>query len=150
MANLLFRKLGAESHITSSNTSSSKKRPSRVLLITIIASVLLATAGSIYFITQNSSNQANKKGVYANPDGSVPQVEEYVKQNILSDPDSFTPIHWSKLQKTDVFGMVSYKVGLVYKGINDKKVMVMDSKLFELSESGTVLLVMDVPPMNNK
>ncbi|RYZ25349.1 MAG: hypothetical protein EOO10_18515 [Chitinophagaceae bacterium] len=133
--------------IASTTPTSSKKRSIRFVVATSAFLLLLLTAGVFYLFPSKSSASRNDE-VYANADGSVEQVQNYLKQNILADPDSFTPIHWSKLQKKSVFGTISYKVGLIYKAKNNKNEIIMTSKLFELDEKGTVLLVMDSGPMN--
>jgi flagellar basal body-associated protein FliL len=127
-----------------------KRSPLLVLGIGVIVVLLLSAAGAFYYLKQKDDTPPNGERVYSKADGSVKQVEDYVKQKFLSDPDSFRPIHWTKLQKTNVFGIVSYKVGLVYKGKNKNKELLMDSKIFELDEMGQVLFVMDTGPMNNK
>ena len=123
-----------------------KKTTIRICFIIV---TLLFVTGGIYLIKKQRP-QEKTEIVSANSDGSVKQVEDYIRQNLLSDPDSFTPVHWSKLQKTNVFGTISYKIGIIYKAKNNKGEVVMNSKIFELDEKGMVLFVMDAGPMNLK
>ena len=127
--------------------SASKRR--KGVIIAGILFIWLGAAYAYYYVYKKKEDPSYGDNVYMRKDGSVKQVEDYVKEKILANPASFTPIHWTKLQKTDVFGMVSYKIGLVYKGKNQKNEVVMDSKMFELDENGTVLFVMDTGPMHN-
>ena len=126
------------------------RRHSQRLIIAVTIFLLLSAAAGWYFLNQKDESSPNGDVVYSNTDGSVKQVEDYIKQNYLSDPDSFTPIHWSKLQKSNAFGMISYKIGIVYKGKNKNNEVVMDSKMFELNADGSVIFVMDSAPMHFK
>ena len=137
----------AEIKLPEQNHEPARRRSLFVIVVVIIFLMLLA-AVTWYYLQQKNESSANSEAVYTRPDGSVKQVEDYVKEKLLSDPGSFIPIHWTKLQKTGAFGMVSYRVGLVYKGKNNNNQLVMDSKLFELDETGLVLFVLDSGPMN--
>lgn len=139
--------LPSDQPIKAPTTRNSTRKRSFRFVIAAGVFLLILISGAFYFFAPKSTIAHNDE-VYANADGSVKQVEDYLKQNILSDPDSFTPIHWSKLQKKTVFGTVSYKIGLVYKAKNDQNEMIMFSKVFQLDEKGAVLIVMDSGPMN--
>ena len=112
-------------------TASAKKRR-KLLIIAGVLIIWLCSVGAFYFVYKKQEDPTYGDTVYSGKDGSVKQVEDYVKETILTDPASFTPIHWTKLQKTDVFGIISFKVGLVYKAKNNQKEDFMDSKIFEL------------------
>jgi hypothetical protein len=132
--------------INQSRRSISKRQRARIFVV--VAPSLFAALS--FYLLKNNASLENTEGVFADDNGSVKQVENYIRQNILSHPDSFIPIHWSKLQKTNVFGSISYKVAVIYKARNNKNEEYMDSKIFELDERGMVLFVMDSGPMNNK
>jgi hypothetical protein len=127
-----------------SRRSTSERQRARIFVV-VVAS--LCFGGSIYFLRNKASLE---KSVFADDNGSIKQAENYIRQNILPHPDSFIPIPLSTLQKTYVFGTISYKVAVIYKARNNKNELYMDSKIFELEERGRVLFVMDSGPMNNK
>jgi len=139
-----------ETTVVEQNPKPVRSRSLHLIIIAVTVFLLLSAAFGWYFLSQQDESSPNGDVVYSNTDGSVKQVEDYIKQNYLSDPDSFTPIHWSKLQKTNAFGMISYKIGIVYKGKNKNNEVVMDSKIFDLNEDGSVMFVMDSAPMHFK
>jgi hypothetical protein len=117
--------------------------------IFIVMLVLLTGAGYLFVV--NRKEIKRPETVAAQPDGSVEQVVKYLKETELENPDSFTAIHWSKLQKsTDMLGITTYKVALIYKAKNTKNEFIMDSKIFELDESGNIMFAMDVEPMKKQ
>lgn len=72
-------------------------------------------------------------------DGSVPQVESWLKQN-LKDPDSFEAIEWSKVIKN----ANGYFVRCKYRAKNSFGGHAVENKLFMLNSSGEVTSVTDV------
>lgn len=112
--------------------------------------VLLLVVGALTVLYIMKEQEATHKDALSRADGSVPKVEEYIRQNLLADPESFVAVHWSKLQQFAAFGDTTYKVAVIYKGKNKQNKIAMYSKVFELSPHGRVVLVMDVPPMDNK
>jgi hypothetical protein len=152
MANLHFEKSQMENdrEMTPPASKLSKINSSFYTKAGLLLLALLIIAGAIYLFTGRSDEPKNREAVFSKPDGSVAQVEEYLKANVLENPDSFTPIHWSKLRKADMLGMTTYKVALVYKAKNSNDEFFMDSKIFELDEKGAVLFMLDVEPMKRK
>lgn len=73
-------------------------------------------------------------------DGSVPQVESWLKKN-LKDPNSFKAIEWSKVIKN----ANGYFVRCKYRAKNSFNGYTVDNKLFMLNQSGEVVTVTDVP-----
>lgn len=128
----------------------SKKGYAKVLLsysnIVISIPVILLLGGFLYFLRRQPSQLNQHETVFSNPDGSVLQVTAYLKRNTLKDANGFKAVHWSKLKKDTVFGQITYRVFLLYKSKGDRSEFIMKSKLFELDEFGTVLLVLDVGP----
>lgn len=69
-------------------------------------------------------------------DGSVYQVERYLKRN-LKDPDSYQGIEWSRVAPSDDGG---YYVRHTYRAKNGFGGYVIENKVFYLSSQGNVLL----------
>lgn len=68
-------------------------------------------------------------------DGSVYQVEEYLKGQVLKDPDSFQAVEWSKVVK----GCGDYAVRLKYRARNSFGGYVVETRDFVISADGVVL-----------
>src|SRR5829696_1312689 len=125
-----------------------KKKSFTVAKLIIIPVTLLLVA-FIYFFLLNKQDSNNQEAVFSNPDGSVRQVVNYLKKTELKNPDSFTPVHWSKLQKTETFGITGYRVGVIYRAKNENNEFATYSKVFELDDKGSIVFVSDIGPMNN-
>lgn len=82
-------------------------------------------------------------------DDAVPQVEEYIKKNILKDSESLEIIHWSKLVKRTTLDMLPYRVGVVYKIKKTNGNFRMESKVFDLDKNKNVMFEVSVPPFEN-
>jgi len=114
----------------------------------LIAFLLLGIAAAIHFLTA-STNAERKRGIYNAKDGSVYQVEEFLKKE-LANPESFQAIHWSTVEKSgDLIGSVIYKVSVIYKALDNQGKPFMASKMLELDEAGNVWMVMDVDPFRS-
>ena len=66
-------------------------------------------------------------------DASVYQVEQYLKNN-LRDPDSYEPMEWSAVQKTED----GYSVRHKYRARNGFGGMNIENQIFYLDEDGNV------------
>tara|TARA_R110001592_G_scaffold121046_3_gene326063 strand:+ start:2163 stop:2738 length:576 start_codon:yes stop_codon:yes gene_type:complete len=83
----------------------------------------------------------NKEKVYNSEyDGSVHQVERYLKSTYLKDPDSYQSIKWSKVMdmKHNNYGY-RYKVMHKYKASNSFGAIIIESKIFFLDNEGKVV-----------
>jgi hypothetical protein len=129
-----------------------KHRQNGLLKTWLIVALIIAVSAVTYFLLErNAAPPKRKEKVFSNPDGSVPKVEEYIRKNMLQDSSFFEAVHWTPLRKTgELFGNVTYRVGVIYKKKNEKNEVVMDSKLIEIDENGSVLFVLDAGPINNK
>lgn len=86
-------------------------------------------------------DKGNKNKVYNSEyDGSVHQVEKYLKESYLKDPDSYQSIKWSK-----VMDMVHsdygyrYKVMHKYRAKNSFGGYSIESKIFYLDDDGDIV-----------
>lgn len=139
----------------SQQASSLKKKKSRTAgffkTAVIVLVIFLAAAGVHFFLEREEPARKTNEIVFVKEDGSVPQVEEYIKKNVLHDPASFKAVHWTELRKTgELTGLTTYRVGVIYKNKNEKNEVVMDSKMIELDERGNILFVLDAGPINNR
>lgn len=143
-----------ESQLVSDDYSNNRKQTrhffkSPLIRSFLIAFLLLGVAAAIHFLTAPPSNTKRKTGIYNAKDGSVYQVEEYLKKE-LAHPESFQAIHWSTVEKSgDLIGTLIYKVSVIYKAIDKDGKPFMSSKMFELDEAGNVWMVMDVDPFRS-
>lgn len=109
----------------------------------IIVGVLLI---GVFTWDDESSTEANKEGikkevVYNSEwDGSVSQVEKYLKSN-LKDPDSYEGVDWSAVHMDSVNHtfMVRHK----YRAKNSFGGFVVDNKVFYLDSLGNIYNVTD-------
>lgn len=67
-------------------------------------------------------------------DGSVYQVESYLKGGFLRDPDSFKAVEWGKVVK----GCGTYAVSLTYRARNSFGGYVAETRVFTLDANGVV------------
>lgn len=114
-------------------------RIKKYLLLNIISLIGL---GIFVFIAFGSSESDSKNlgTVYNNSwDGSVSQVEQYLKNN-LKDPDSFEAIEWSNVQKESDG---SFFVRCKYRAKNSFGGYVIENKIFYLDAQGTVTYFVD-------
>lgn len=81
--------------------------------------------------------EMRRKAVVANSawDGSVFQVEHYLKQRYLRDPDSYESVAWTKVER-DCSG---YRVMGTYRARNGFGGMNVESAIFELDRAGNVI-----------
>ena len=68
-------------------------------------------------------------------DGSVSQVERYLKNEVLKDPDSYQSIEWSKVIKTEAGFAVRHK----FRAKNSFGGYVVDNYVFTLDAQGNVI-----------
>lgn len=106
----------------------------KILASTVVLGLFLFTATGSDDSSSSDSN-ANHEVVYNSSwDGSVRQVERYLKNN-LKDPDSYQSIEWSKVVKqSDGSFMVRHK----YRAKNSFGGYVVEEKIFTLDSSGNV------------
>lgn len=77
----------------------------------VLGLFLFLAAGSTESDGGETSSSAPREVVENSAwDGSVRQVERYLKDEVLKDPDSYQSIEWSQVQKTETGGyMVRHK-----------------------------------------
>ena len=153
MPNLTIKKLRSikQKGMTPFTSQTKKQQKPLYLKTAIFIVILILLAGAFYVFVVDKKEIKRSETVAAQSDGSVEQVVKYLKETELENPDSFTAIHWSKLQKTtDMLGITTYKVALIYKAKNNKNEFIMESKIFELDESGNIMFALDVEPMKKQ
>jgi hypothetical protein len=109
--------------------------------------ISLAIVGYTTFFGDDSKKSSSSKEAVINSelDGSVQQVEDYIKNN-LNDPDSYESVSWSevfKLNDTKEIGFASYQVRHKYRAKNAFGGYVTEEKLFKLDYQGNVVDVRD-------
>ncbi|MBS0354048.1 MAG: hypothetical protein JSR83_09130 [Proteobacteria bacterium] len=114
------------------------------LKLALLAGFFIAgVAGLIYAHNVMKGNPAPTRSTVTAPqeavvnsafDGSVPQVERYLKKT-LKDPDSFQAIEWGRVQK-DAEG---YTVRVRYRAKNSFGTPVVNDEVFLLDRSGNVI-----------
>jgi hypothetical protein len=108
----------------------------RIFKLTSIGFLILTA------ISCSSSDGKRDEVVFNGPfDGSVAQVEDYLKEN-LKDPDSYEGIDWSKVVKEDG-NDYSFMVRHKYRAKNGFGGYVVENKVFYLSATGRVVKVVD-------
>jgi predicted nucleic-acid-binding Zn-ribbon protein len=110
--------------------------------------ISLAVLGyTTFFGEDNKKSSASKERIFNSEwDASVQQVEEYLKNSYLKDPDSYKSISWSevfKLNDTKQVGFASYQVRHKYSAKNSFGGYVIEEKLFKLDYQGNILDVQD-------
>lgn len=79
-------------------------------------------------------------------DASVYQVQDYLKNTYLNDPDSYEPISWSaviKLNDNKQEGYPAYQVRHKFRAKNEYGGYVTEEKIFKLDYKGNVVDVED-------
>ncbi len=110
--------------------------------------ISLAIVGYVTFFGEDSKKSSAPKETVFNSewDASVQQVEDYIKNSYLNDPDSYEPISWSKVFKlndTKEIGFPSYQVRHKYRAKNAFGGYVTEEKLFKLDYQGNIVEVRD-------
>lgn len=101
-------------------------------LIAVVV-IILAVIGVLS--KNNQSNSTVQNNAF---DGSVYQVEQYLKSNFLKDPDSYKGIEWSKVN--EVSGeSYKYWVRHRYRAKNSFGGYVTEDKIFYLNADGDVI-----------
>ena len=75
-------------------------------------------------------------------DASVYQVNDYLKNNYLDDPDSYHSISWSevfKLNDSKELGFASYQVRHKFRAKNSFGGYIVEEKIFKLDYKGNVV-----------
>ena len=128
--------------IISNHNQQSTKSSNRGLFIII---ALLVVCYFVFFDKDDKKSSSKEKIVNSEWDGSVSQVERYLKNN-LNDPDSYQSISWSavvKLNDTKETGFVSHQVRHKYRAKNSFGGYVVEEKMFKLDYQGNVVDVVD-------
>lgn len=110
-------------------------------LIIIIIAVIIGIYSTV--TDSDSNNDYNKTETVSNSsyDGSVYQVERYLKREYLKDPDSYEGIEWSKVQIDNSNSLYKYYVRHKYRAKNSFGGYVVEEKIFYLDQSGNVVSV---------
>jgi hypothetical protein len=94
---------------------------------------VLAIIGSLANIDDYDVNSTVKN----NPlDGSVHQVERYLKEEYLKDPKSYESIEWSEVQKN---ADGTYHVRHKYRAKNSFGGYVLENKIFHIDDKGNII-----------
>lgn len=97
----------------------------------------------IYFANndEEGTTKANAKEVVVNSefDGSVTQVENYLKNEYLKDPDSYQSIDWSTVQKVDNNSNCKFIVRHKYRAKNGFGGYNVEEQVFFLDSTGKVV-----------
>lgn len=115
-----------------------------VVVICISIPIFCVLSGNGHKTTQSnyteSKKEINKEKVFNSAwDGSVLQVERYLKNN-LRDPDSYQSIEWSKVIKNDNGTFVvrhKYRAKNGFGGYN------IEEKIFVLNKDGEIIKIND-------
>ena len=108
------------------------KKVKLFLSVAVLGFFLFMATGSD---DSSESSSSNHEAVYNSSwDGSVRQVERYLKNN-LKDPDSYESIEWSNVVKQDDG---SFIVRHKYRAKNSFGGYVVEEKYFTLDSSGNV------------
>lgn len=110
--------------------------------------ISLAIVGYVTFFGEDSKKSSTPKETVFNSkwDASVQQVEDYLKNKYLNDPDSYKAISWSevfKLNDTKEIGFPCYQVRHKYRAKNAFGGYVTEEKLFKLDYQGNIVDVRD-------
>ena len=108
-----------------------------LLSLTALAGLLffaLGSGGGSSSSSSSSSSPPSNVPINSAWDGSVRQVERYLKDN-LKDPDSYQGIEWSPVAKTDSGG---YIVRHKYRAKNSFGGYVVEEKIFTMDSEGNV------------
>lgn len=125
-------------------------RTVKIAAIVVVGFVLFlfvwAKVGNLFSSYQdyNANNQsppAKSEQIVSNSayDGSVRQVEEWMKKN-LNDPGSFQAVEWSKVIKTE---QGNYVVRCKFRAKNTMGGLVLQNKAFILGPTGIVMAATD-------
>ena len=123
----------------------------KIAIVVGIVVVALIVFGAIMSSLDTSPSEYTAQEIVANSpiDGSVPQVESWLKEN-LKDPASLEIIEWYKVQKKQrqVAGgtsylTVGYSVLVKYRANNSFGGYVVERKLFTFDEQGRIESVVD-------
>lgn len=115
-----------------------------VILIILLIAMLPKCGKDAEKTTAASSSQDTKEAAYNHPwDGSVYQVERWLKKN-LKDPGSFEAIEWSPVKKKPDGG---YVVRCKYRAKNSFGGYVIEEQIFMLDSTGEVITAVN---MNGK
>lgn len=126
---------------TSSNNNQNKKYGCIVIIIiAVIVGIFKDKSGETEKISSNNT-EAVVNSVY---DGSVYQVENYLKREYLKDPQSYDGIDWSTVQKEDNNSLYKYSVRHKYRAKNSFGGYVIEEKIFYLDKSGNVIKQIDL------
>jgi len=132
-------KLHAVSNPSLQSKSTRNKTSIGIWFLVIFMSII-----GYYFIFWEDDKNTNSKQVVYNStlDGSVYQVNDYLKNNYLNDPDSYQSISWSevfKLNDAKELGFASYQVRHKFRAKNSFGGYIVEEKLFTLDYKGNVV-----------
>ncbi len=101
---------------------------------------------AFFHTSDKKDNAVNATVTNSSWDASVYQVENYLKNKYLSDPDSYKSISWSevvKLTESKEKGFACYQVRHKYRAKNAFGGYVVEEKLFKLDIEGNIVDVRD-------
>lgn len=135
--------------VNSNSTSQPTQKPS-IPKISGCAWILIISLGFVVYATffsDDKKSTASTETVYNSEwNASVQQVVDYLKNDYLSDPESYQPVEWSqvfKLNDTKQIGFASYQVRHKYRAKNAFGAYVTEEKFFKLDYQGNVVEVRD-------
>lgn len=122
---------------SNSNTKTSKYNGCFIIIAIAIVLTILST------IFENENSTINQKIIVSQLDGSVYQVEEYLKNHYLNDPDSYQSIDWGNLLEAKTGLNYKYSVWHKYRAKNSFGGYATEIKMFYLDENGEVIDIKD-------
>jgi len=111
-------------------------------IIAIAVVLIMWFIGSV--LDDNNGSTSNSKVQNSGWDASVYQVEHYLKNYYLKDPDSYEGIEWSKVNEMSGSSEYKYWVRHKYRAKNSFGGYVIENKIFYLDDQGNVIGEKDV------
>lgn len=124
------------------NNGQTLTKTQRNWLIAIAVVLVLWFIGSMS--DDNNGSTSSSKVQNSEWDASVYQVEHYLKNSYLKDPDSYEGIEWSKVNEMSGSSEYKYWVRHKYRAKNSFGGYVIENKIFYLDDQGNVVGEKDV------
>ena len=128
---------------TTATTRNQNQNKNYGCLVIIIIAVIIGIYGAMSGDSGEAGSDNTEIVSNSAYDGSVYQVERYLKTEYLKDPDSYESIEWSKVQKDNSNSLYKYYVRHKYRAKNGFGGYVVEQKIFYLDQSGNVVNVKD-------
>lgn len=135
-----------EAEATSSEPESSPANPiSGCFGFIVIIGIIILLIGYCADTSTNNGNDAPEEIVTNSSfDASVHQVERFLKDQYLKDPDSYQGIEWSSVQVVDSEPTYRYYVRHKFRAKNSFGGYIVENKIFYLNKNGDVVDVKEL------